>query len=506
MPPHLARLFITLVLAFFARSDYSAATVQFLWSGGITPTSARVNGKVDTDGAIVRLAVTDQSDLSNPIFSPPDTAITAENNRVVSLEIGGLIPNVQYYYYLEINGVADLSMTGRFRTFPAWPASFSFALGACSWTGSNASTFNTIRQLDPLFFFHLGDMNYDNIGVNDRNIYRQTFETVLSSPAQSQLYRNVPIAYMWDDHDYGPNNSDSTAPGRLAARLTYQEYVPYYPLEAGSGDVPIYHRFDIGRVRFLVCDSRSARSPWTAPDNAQKTMLGATQKAWFKEQLIRARDSAALVVWVNTLPWIGTTGDDGWYVYTNERRELADFIRDNQIYNLCQISGDAHMVAIDDGTNSDYATGGGACFPVFHAAPLDRTPSPKGGPYSHGEFPGTNQFGLFTVVDSGAFVPLKIIWSGRLADNQELVHYEFTPGQCHACCESTTGNIDCDPEGGVDISDLSRLIDYLFISQYPLCCSHAANLDGQPRTDIADLTRLIDRLFISFSPPPACSL
>ena len=74
---------------------------------------------------------------------------------------------------------------------------------------------------------------------------------------------------------------------------------------------------------------------------------------------------------------------------TNERRELADFIKDNHIVNLCQISGDAHMIAIDDGSNSDYATDGGACIPVFWAGPLDRTPSPKGGPYTHGMFPGT---------------------------------------------------------------------------------------------------------------------
>ena len=40
------------------------AAIQFVWSGGVTPTSARVNGKVSTDSALVRLAYTDQSDFS----------------------------------------------------------------------------------------------------------------------------------------------------------------------------------------------------------------------------------------------------------------------------------------------------------------------------------------------------------------------------------------------------------------------------------------------------------
>lgn len=73
-----------------------------------------------------------------------------------------------------------------------------------------------------------------------------------------------------------------------------------------------------------------------------------------------------------------------------------------------------------------------------------------------------------------------------------------------ACCPTTTGNIDCDPDQAVDISDLTALIDYLYISFSPLCCDKAANTDGQPGVDISDLTRLIDFLYISFTPLAPC--
>jgi phosphodiesterase/alkaline phosphatase D-like protein len=205
---------------------------------------------------------------------------------------------------------------------------------------------------------------------------------------------------MWDDHDYGPNNSDATSPGRLAARLTYQEYVPHYPLASGAGDVPIYQAFSVGRVRFIVTDSRSERTPYLDPDVPGKTMLGSLQKAWFKQQLLDANGVYPVIVWVNTLPWIGTTGDDGWYVYTYERSEIGDFIADHAIQGLFMVSGDAHMIAIDDGTNSDYSTSGGGGFPVLQAAALDQGGSIKGGPYSQGAFPGGGQFGLMTVHDT----------------------------------------------------------------------------------------------------------
>ncbi|UCC45238.1 MAG: CHRD domain-containing protein, partial [Candidatus Zixiibacteriota bacterium] len=75
-----------------------------------------------------------------------------------------------------------------------------------------------------------------------------------------------------------------------------------------------------------------------------------------------------------------------------------------------------------------------------------------------------------------------------------------------ACCLGMTGNIDYDPADIVDIGDLTRLIDFLFISLNPLDCPAEANTDGddQGLVDIADLTRLIDYLFISNSPPAGC--
>lgn len=81
-----------------------------------------------------------------------------------------------------------------------------------------------------------------------------------------------------------------------------------------------------------------------------------------------------------------------------------------------------------------------------------------------------------------------------------------TPDECLAifCCEGSTGNVDCSLDGHTDISDLSALIDNLYISFTPLCCSSEANVDGEGAVDISDLSRLIDFLYITFVPPVAC--
>lgn len=72
------------------------------------------------------------------------------------------------------------------------------------------------------------------------------------------------------------------------------------------------------------------------------------------------------------------------------------------------------------------------------------------------------------------------------------------------CCVAQTGNVDCDSKGLVDISDLSALIDHLFISFTPPCCTEQANVDGLGGIDISDLSALINHLFISMEPLAAC--
>ncbi|MEL7209247.1 MAG: alkaline phosphatase D family protein, partial [Actinomycetota bacterium] len=154
-------------------------------------------------------------------------------------------------------------------------------------------------------------------------------------------------------------------------------------------------------------------------------VLGAEQLDWLLDELRTSASTHAAVVWVNAVPWIGEAdpSSDGWAGAAAERALIADAIADAAIDNLVMVSGDAHMVAVDDGTNSDYSTDGGAGFPVLHAAALDRPGSVKGGPYSHGTFPGAGQYGVIDVEDDGGDeVVLRL--TGRTWDGETLVVHD----------------------------------------------------------------------------------
>ncbi len=415
--------------------DQTDPTV-WLWSGAVTSDSAVVKARLRDAEAGGRLrwrsaASTGWNTLPEAVPESADSA------GVVAFRLRGLEPSTEYVYAVESGGRE--SRHGRFRTFARGPMSFRLAFGSCAGTGSNHRIWDTILATDPTLFLHMGDFHYENIRVERPDLYRRAFDRSLSSPRQGHLYRQVPVAYIWDDHDFGPNDSDRTAQGKPAALQVYQEYVPHYPLHGTGGEVAtIQQSFDVGRVHFILTDGRSERSPEDEPDGPAKTMLGLAQRDWLLHELEAARDRP-LVVWVSAVPWItrATAGSsDGWEPYSWERRLIAQRIRELGLARrMVMLSGDAHMVAMDDGTNSNYAPDappGEHAFPVVQAAPLDRYPQKKGGPYSHGTHPRriwlfgliqVQQFGLMEVEDDGTVLTVRLTGRdsrGAVLDGMEM--------------------------------------------------------------------------------------
>ncbi len=375
-----------------------------VWAGNVTPTSATVSIRLKNPGVRVRLQVSLTDSLASAAFSPVFTTATASGNTA-KLTVQGLVPDTEYFYGIEVAGSLrpEAISRGRFRTFPLGRASFRIAFSSCGdFRARDQSVFPAIMEERPLLFIHMGDLHYSDTNSVVADDYRANYDNLLGHFAQGPFFRSMPVAYMWDDHDYSGNDSDGTATGRDAARLVYRERVPHYPLGAVGGTIG--QAFTIGRVRFIMTDLRSGSGRASAAESATKTKLSAGQKAWFKQELISARDNGfPLVVWVCTNPWIAPArvGDDSWGGYATERTEIANFVRDNQIPNLVLISGDMHGLAFDDGKNSDYATGGGAPLTVLHGAALTQEGSIKGGPYSGGVVPGVSQYGVLEVYDNG---------------------------------------------------------------------------------------------------------
>ena len=397
--------------------------VTWIWSGAVTADTFTVKARLADDVENVHLLVERADHLGGTRVIAP--AAGPSEDRVVAFEVAGLEASTEYRYAVATDHHADKGRTGRVVTFPEGPASFTIALGACIQTGSNGQVFDRIRELNPQLFLITGDFHYGDVSSNDPEQLRAMYERNLEQPGQQALYLSAPIAYVWDDHDFGGNDSSAVADSRFASREVYTEYVPHYALGA-AGDVAISQAFTLGRVRFIMLDTRSARTPDAMPDGPDKTMIGSSQRAWLEQQLLEASGKYPLIVVVTSVPWIAAQTDaaDNWSGFAYERAELANFIAENGIRSVALFGGDAHMLAIDDGTNSDYSASGNAPLPVFQAGALDRRGTTKGGPYSEGMYPGGGQFGVMQVEDMGGD-SITVHWTGLNWKGETVVELTF---------------------------------------------------------------------------------
>jgi len=74
------------------------------------------------------------------------------------------------------------------------------------------------------------------------------------------------------------------------------------------------------------------------------------------------------------------------------------------------------------------------------------------------------------------------------------------------CCQGMTGNANNDPKNEVTVSDISVIIDFLFVSGTPIPCPEAAHTDGDQSGDasVSDISWIIDHLFGSGQPLAPC--
>jgi hypothetical protein len=400
------------------------------------------------------------------IDGAPDS--TPPPDRTVHLYLGGLHPNTTYDLYLQVDSTPleqQQAPIGRFTTLsrPGRPYSFTFGAGSGVTTGSEHRVFRAVRHLlvppeaqdggedkaqagegdgegEPLlpaahFFAHLGSLHSSQVVSPDAADHRAAYHKSTRSFSQLQLTRHIPLVYTWADGDFAltdplsPDDDDARTVA-AAARTAVREALPSHPLPDAQATFPhinhdaaIYHAFTVGRIRFIVLDTRSTASPETG------TLLGDAQRAWLLYELHRLGAPAAvgqeapkLAVLLSGAPWVGPAIGSGgeprsdpftlrnwWWEYWAERTTIARAIEKAPVPVLL-VTGGLDGVAVDLGANSNYTstnatfgTAGGP--PVVTLGGLDSLdePSMYGGPYSAGCRRARHEFGRFYVEDVASY-------------------------------------------------------------------------------------------------------
>ena len=309
--------------------------------GHVSSTDARIWAKSSASAKLsVRIGTKPDLSGSRTVRGPRLEAASGLMGHVVA---SNLQPTTLYYYSILLDGKPAMP-----RPYPSFttapregePGHVRVAFTSCvGYHGYDATAgYADMARTNIDLLLMLGDNHYAN--TNDPGIQRHFYFDQRTTAGWRGLSPGTPIYAMWDDHDYGPDNSDGTLKGKERALQTFKEHWanPAY----GEPDNPgIYFKFTRGNVDVFMLDGRYYRDPNKATNLAHKTQLGAKQLTWLKRELLASK--AAIKVLASGGEWQAYGTEDSWKSFKEERDDIFKFIEDNGIKGVLLISGDRHF-------------------------------------------------------------------------------------------------------------------------------------------------------------------
>jgi hypothetical protein len=318
-------------------------------------TSLRVGAKVE-DATTVRLVATPTGGGS----AITSTSQTPSYFGWVNCKVTGLTPGTAYDLSLQAGASNTVVATfSAIKTLAPSLSTFSMITSSCQSTGSNPVVFSQIASENPDFFAHQGDIHYEDTGVE--NVWRTGVDAAMSASYMKAMLATVPMTYHWDNHDWGGNSSYKTSPVATFAPTAIRELLGTdMPDTVGLYSTWVHHG-----IRFVETDQWALRDDATMTDSSAKSMLGTTQKAWFKATMLAAKEP--IIVWLCSFPFYSNNvGNGRWGDFQTEQNELnAWFIAHPGVKSrIVAVGGDSHSICADDGTNSMWH------IPSLNASPL----------------------------------------------------------------------------------------------------------------------------------------
>lgn len=287
----------------------------------------------------------------------PETTQAAREFALVQT-LSRLRQATRYHYRLERDGQSVGPAQGySFTTQSDWlyhgdPPPVKIALGSCVFLndaavdppntalGGDYNIFAAIADTHPQMMLWLGDNVYlrpadffSRTAMSDR--YRQARRL---PELQNLLHQTANLA-IWDDHDYGDNDSDRSYRMRGDSLDLFRAYWanPGYGLPEQAG---VFHRFSWSDVELFMTDNRYSRAPNRLPD-PDRDYFGPRQLQWLKDSLSNSTATFKLIAIGNQV--LNThSPSENYYSYQTEFKNLLAWLEKSRIPGVMILSGDRH--------------------------------------------------------------------------------------------------------------------------------------------------------------------
>ncbi len=289
-------------------------------------------------------------------FETAEVRTRAEDVFVVEITAELLEPGRKYGYEVHVDGWAvPLAWDLQFQTQTLWqwrgdPPDFRFVIGSCFYVnepqydrpgdpyGSGFEILASIGATNPDAMLWLGD----NVYLRESDWYTRSgimhrYTHTRSFPELQPLLGSIHHYATWDDHDYGPDNSDWT----WREKETTKEAFDLFWANPSSGTPEfggITTSFQWADAEFFLIDDRWNRS--SEHRSSDRVMLG-PQLDWLIDALSSSRATFKFVVSGSQI--LNTHARwETFATFPEERARFLAAIAENDIRGVLFLTGDVH--------------------------------------------------------------------------------------------------------------------------------------------------------------------
>ncbi len=344
-------VFLTLQFPFF-HSRGQDLELNGPMLGFIEQTEAGIWVQTDAEADLKIVFALNSADL--PDGQRSMSIVTKEDNHFIAhFILKDLEPGEEYSYFFEIEG--QRSNQYEFQTRPKAesddPEALSIAFGSCadfdpplSEDEKEATIFEAIAEQDPDLMIWLGDNLYlkEEDFESRENMFKR-YDHVRSRPYMKELMQNTHHYAIWDDHDFGPNNSNSSYKFKDLSLEAFQEY--WIHKNYVFPDSAITHSFSIEDADFFMMDNRSFRI--VDEENPETNQIwGQSQLEWLKGSLKKSQATFKIICTGGQLLSDAAIYENHANDAPDERQDFLDFISSTKIGGVLFLTGDRHSTEI----------------------------------------------------------------------------------------------------------------------------------------------------------------
>lgn len=146
-------------------------------------------------------------------------------------------------------------------------------------------------------------------------------------------------AAVWDDHDFGPNDSNRSFVFKREALALQQRYWPNPSF--GLPELPgAFGQFSLNDVDFFLLDDRYHRDDFRL-NSSGRAMFGNVQMDWLKNALLNST-AAFKVIAAGTQMLHKSERGESWQYFPAERDDFLKFLEETRLNGVFFLSGDVH--------------------------------------------------------------------------------------------------------------------------------------------------------------------